>query len=351
MPPTDPLKTKLDPVFTGQKPAGESAPVSAFNVLNNQKFTPNPAPATPTATPGGTPGAGPKSIVRTYKTDLASAIESSHLSSINIAIAENEKLRNKLKVDEPVVTEGSYSKSKILIFVSLLLVIAGLGAISALYFFRTPAAEPTTIKTTLPSLITAEYQDELNSSLIAVGKFPLALSAKINETQIPVNNLYNTYVTMGTSTGRRLLSTTEFVSLLGWQVPDMLKRTLRSEYMAGLFSFGKNLPFVILKTTYFENAYAGMFEWEKNLERDFRQIFRLPGYDQGGVLADLTPTSQKKFEDAVIVNKDVRRIKDDAGQTMLLYGIIDRETIIITVNEDAFKELVTRINKEKSLMR
>jgi hypothetical protein len=124
------------------------------------------------------------------------------------------------------------------------------------------------------------------------------------------------------------------------------------DFMVGTFSFGKNLPFIILKTSYFENAYAGMLSWENDLEKDFQVLFRLTGYQTaGGILAELTPTTIKKFSDSVIVNKDVRILKDETGQIMLLYGIIDKETIIITVNDTAFKEILTRLNNEKTLKR
>ena len=53
----------------------------------------------------------------------------------------------------------------------------------------------------------------------------------------------------------------------------------------------------------------------------------------------------------MIVNKDVRILRDDNGNMILLYGIVDKETIIITVNDTAFKEIITRLNKEKTLKR
>ena len=87
-------------------------------------------------------------------------------------------------------------------------------------------------------------------------------------------------------------------------------------------------------------------------QKDFQILFRLPGYEKaGGILDQLTPMVAKKFEDGVIVNKDVRILRDDNGNMILLYGIVDKETIIITVNDTAFKEIITRLNKEKTLKR
>ena len=95
-----------------------------------------------------------------------------------------------------------------------------------------------------------------------------------------------------------------------------------------------------------------MLGWETDLQKDFQILFRLPGYEKaGGILDQLTPMVAKKFEDGVIVNKDVRILRDDNGNMILLYGIVDKETIIITVNDTAFKEIITRLNKEKTLKR
>jgi hypothetical protein len=358
MPPEEnKLKIGIDPVFKGN-PAQQTAPVNQnmaagiSNVLNNQKYVPGQTldyslPKTVKNNP-----LSPKSIVRTYKGDLETAIQANHLSSINIAIAENEKMHSQIKeqATEPAPA-GEYSKNKIIIFVSAILIIIGIVALTFI-IIKSSNQSPVIKVQELPSLITTESKDELNSSTVAKNAFVGTLSNKINTSNIPANNFYNVYITTGTSTGRRLVTASEFISLLGFSMPDIIKRTLLPDFMIGTYSFNQNLPFLILKTSYFENAYAGMLQWELNLEKDFRLLFKLNGYENAlGILADLTPTSQKKFEDGVIVNKDVRLLRGDDGKIFFLYSIIDKETIIITVNDVAFKEIRDRLNKEKGLQR
>lgn len=361
----DTFKVGIDPVFKdglGQpkNTASQNAPASAFNVLNNQQYTPSQAPQNNAsnlqkdiASITGKNTANPKSIVRTYKGDLASAIATNHLSSINIAVAENEKMHSQLKA-EPAETAsaGDYSKNKIIIFTSIILVMVGVIGISLVYLFKNSNSTPVVQVQTLPSLITTEYKDELNISTITGNGFVTALSSKLNDTQIPANDFYSLYITTGTSTARRLITSSEFVSLMGFKMPDIIKRVLASDFMVGTYSGGENLLFVILKTSSFDNAYAGMLAWEVDLARDLGPLFRLSGYNNGsGILAQLTPTTVKKFEDGVIVNKDVRLLRDDNGQIILLYGIIDTQTIVITTNDTAFKKIVDRLNKEAGLAR
>jgi len=356
MPPENKLKIGLDPVFKSnqnQNNTTQNIGAGAYNILNNQKYSPS-KPTTPISQTPEASSNAPKSIVRTYKGDLATAIAVNHLSSINIAIAENQKMQEQIRAQEkmePQVEAGDYSKSKVITFISIILVVIGLVAIGYVYFTSTSSNNVAPVQE-LPSLITTEYKDELNTTNIVKNKFVSALSSRINDTQIQVNNLYNPYITVGTSTGRRLVTASEFVTLMNWKMPDLIKRTLLPDFIVGMYSFGENLPFVILKTSYFENAYAGMLQWEPDMEKDFQVIFRLPGYENvGGLAAELTPTTVKKFSDSVIVNKDVRIMRDEKEVIMLLYSIIDKETIIITVDDIAFKEIINRLNKEKTLKR
>jgi len=361
MPPEEnKLKIGLDPVFKGlsgqpKEVAKEETPVTAFNVLNNQKYTPSQTATPPNPAPSINIDPNKKSLVRTYKGDIESAIQTSHLSSINIALAENQRKQEQISagfIEETPVDSGNYSKNKIIIFISLTLVFFGIIGLTIFFLISGPTPEPVVKIQELPSLITTEYKDEMDTTLIPKDRIIRTLSSKLNDIQIPVNAFYNVYMTIGTGTERRLAKTDEFISLLNFDMPDIIRRTLLPDYMVGMFMFGQNLPFIIFKTTYFENAYAGMFEWEKNIENDFRNLFRLSGYQEsGGTIAELAPATSKKFSDAVIINKDVRILKNDTGEITILYAIIDKETIIITVNDVAFKEILNRLNKEKGLKR
>jgi hypothetical protein len=326
----------------------------AYDVLNNQKYVPSQmaTPAQPRQTAGETNNA--KSIIRTYKGDLESAIQANHLSSINIAIAENEKMHSQIKPDPALSNnDAEYSKSKILIFISLILILAGGAGLGIVFYLKSPVQNIINVIQTpeLPSLITAEVKDEVNVNSIIKDKFIITLSDKLSNTLIPTNNFFNTYVTIGTST-KRLAKSAEFISLLNFKMPDLMKRTLLPDFMVGAYSLTKNIPFVIFKTSSSENTYAGMLTWEKDLGDDFKILFKLPGYEKVVSVKDLVaPPEVKKFEDAVITNKDVRLLRGDNKQIVLLYCLIDKETVVITTDTEALKNIITRLNKEKTLKR
>ncbi len=350
--PNDPIKTNLDPIFTGQKPVDKTVPASAYNTLTNQEYVPSQPTIRPAPLPEKNLKPTNKSLVRTYKSDVESAIKNDHVSSINIAMAENEKMRKKIEGEATKITPSEYSKNKIIIFISLALVFVGVIGLIIVLIVKNQSSVPVAQVQEMPALITAEYKDELNTDVIVKGNFNRALSSRLNDIQIAVNNFYSPYITTGATSTKRLITASEFVTLAGFKIPDVVKRNLQPDFMVGMYAFSQNLPFIIFKTSSFENTYAGMLDWEKDLENDLQVIFRLPGYENnGGLLNALNPTTQRKFEDKVIVNKDVRLIHGIDGKTELLYSILDKDTIIITVNDVAFKEIVNRLNKEKGLKR
>jgi hypothetical protein len=355
---SDTLRINVDPIFTGgiskkETPAETNISAGVSGVLNNQQYSPSETPKPISVTPEIKKTEG-KSIVRTYKDDIEAAIKENHLSSINIAVAENEKNRNREKDKLPDDSNGSnYSRNKLIIFISLFLIVVGIAGVGITYLIKNKGNTTITTPQILSSFITTEYKDELKTDTVIKGKFINALSSRLNDTQIPVNNLYNIYLTTtSTSTTRKILNSNDFIKLAGFKMPDIIKRTILPDFMVGMFSFGENFPFIIFRSSYFENAYAGMLDWEKDLEKDVQVLFRLSGYENSGnILSELSAPNTKKFEDLVIVNKNVRLIRNEKGEIILLYAIIDKETIIITVNERTFKEIVDRLNKEKGLKR
>jgi len=348
------FKVGIDPVFKGNNGSQRNAvdqvnPTGAYEVLSNQEYIPSQTTA-PTPL-NSTTNKTPKTVIRTYKDDLEAAIQNNHFSSINIAIAENEKLHKQNIIRQEETTTGGVFKKMLIIFF-LILTFAGAAGISTYYFInRQNSAVPVAKIKELTSLITTEYKDELNIDTIIKDSFANVLSSKLNDVKIPMGGLYNAYIITGSST-KRLVDASEFISLMKFQMPDIAKRTLLPNFMVGMYSFDRNLPFIILKTSSFENTYTGMLGWESYLQKDFAEIFRLPGYKNGGgIISALTPTSANKFGDGTILNKDVRVLRNDSNDIILLYGIIDKETIIITVNDFVFKEIISRLNKEKTLRR
>jgi hypothetical protein len=87
-------------------------------------------------------------------------------------------------------------------------------------------------------------------------------------------------------------------------------------------------PFLALKVSDQTTARGGILAWEKNMRRDLGQIFDLNN-----------STSTNKFIDAMQSGVDVRILKSSNGEEEIIYGFINKNTIIITTNKTAMGRL------------
>ncbi len=171
-----------------------------------------------------------------------------------------------------------------------------------------------------------------------------------------INNLYLTVTEPAPEGGEvvRLVTAREFLSRLEVRASDAFLRNLEDTFMLGAHSLSRNEPFLLLKVKNFEVAFAGIWQWEKDLNADFAPLF--------GPARIVIPLEQKKeegattttddffsspFEDAVIANKEVRLLRDEQGKPVFLYAFLDRTTLVITTNETTFKEIVLRFTSRR----
>jgi hypothetical protein len=107
--------------------------------------------------------------------------------------------------------------------------------------------------------------------------------------------------------------------------------------MLGLHKTTTNHPFILVTTTDYDNAYAGLLEWEKKMVDDFFLMFSI------SVGGDKTYLLTKSFQDTTIQNIDARILLDNSGGTVILYAFLNPKTILITDNEATFKEVLARL--------
>lgn len=103
-------------------------------------------------------------------------------------------------------------------------------------------------------------------------------------------------------------------------------------------------PFLILKVTDFDTAFAGLLRWEASMSSDLAPLFGEP------VTETLDPqartangTSRAFFVDAIVANRSSRILYDGLGLERLVYVFVDQQTILITTNRAAVDRLVPHI--------
>ena len=99
--------------------------------------------------------------------------------------------------------------------------------------------------------------------------------------------------------------------------------------MLGIYSFDTNEPFIILTTNDFPASFSGMLKWENNMVLDLGKLFSIS-----------ENTATKTFLDQALQNKDLRILKNTSEKTILLYSFIDKNTLVITTNQNILTAIV-----------
>ncbi|MFC1615131.1 hypothetical protein ACFL22_01090 [Patescibacteria group bacterium] len=324
-------------------------PLFAAQVLEQQKKQAAPIqqeqPVTPVidGDPVITPETRKAPIVRTYKSDVAAALKRGKTSMTQLVMAEQEK-KGFQKEKQPV------SKKNIFIIIAIvLLVVAGLSAVAWVggYKFKSKITPAGTTTINVPSLIFTEVKGEINVTDMSEEKVRSSIQNEIISTNIKLDSIKTLYFTEdafiqtneGMQAYKSIIDTKHFFEASDISVPARLDRSLDDEFMFGIHMFNGNQPFIILKTSYFENAFSGMLEWEPFLAEDILPIFAYTG---------TTTIYNEPFQDVVVKNRDLRVIKNDEGKNELLYMFLDKNTAIITTNLSTLDEIILRINKQKA---
>jgi hypothetical protein len=306
----------------------------------------------------------PETVIRTFQSDTAQAIERHKVSVATIALAENMRKSGASSIaNEPPKQFGK----KITFFLfSIALIVCG--AYSAYYFYQqsplaNPATRPISQQNFVASLVVPDTQKVIDvtglKSSAALKKIAEAISsAKLEDGQMIEFVLSTQKIDEnGKSFSQKILGK-DLVSILGVTPPDILGRSITAPWMLGAYQDGMSRkPFIIFTTDFFQNAYIGMIRWEKEIADDMSVLFKYPEapiIDTAitATTSTSTPVSIAQFftikgvwSDTIIKNKDVRVFRNEAGQTLLMYSFIDKNNIVITTGENVIRNIVERIDK------
>lgn len=295
--------------------------------------------------------------IRTYESDIAEAIANKKTSILNIAIEEKRKedgTQSSTISNKPKPSSGSWKKFLMLIL-SIILIAGGIGGGYYLYL-QSPLALPTQVTIvdkTIPSIIKADKQRVVEMGITRSSDFPTKIKDTLFESGGDVGKI-NEYIlnsTVGSTTNR--IDGAQFFQMLDTSAPESLNRSLLKKWMLGTFNeeYGK-VPFIILSTDFFQNTFAGMLKWESNMPDEMAIIFN---YENRARQENATNTLSSfftikgKFQDRTVLNRDVREFITDSGELLILYSFVDKDTLVITTNEDILKRIIQKIEKQSYL--
>jgi hypothetical protein len=221
------------------------------------------------------------------------------------------------------------------IAIVMLLALGGIGTGAYLFLNR----EPVVAGVVVPAFVKADERQVLAFSNDRT-KLLTDLRTNIDSSNAEFLHLY--FIFEKNSDGvETLVMTQDFFGVLQPRTSGAFMRSLDERMMLGGVSVSEMEPFMLLKSNAFDTAFAGMLEWEAFMSADLAPFFGEP------VSRSFNPdarssnrTTALAFADKTIANHNVRVLYDEAGNERIVYGFVNRNTIIITSTGAAFEKIL-----------
>lgn len=281
-----------------------------------------------------------KPIVRTYQSDLAVALKEKKGSIVGIAAAE-ERRRQEQAIVFPPDAEAARKKKRLLV-AAIFLAVVGIGVFGFLFFTeKQKVSMPSGMATLVaPSIIFVNTQKEISIDGKDSSALVLEIAKELKGANIRLDFIEQLFFIKMEGAIKTIVPVRDFFSLAVEHIPPALLRAFEGDYLFGIHAFNGNTPFLIIRLNSFENAFSGMLKWEKFIADDI-----LPLFGKTDALEALT--GETHFEDSVFANQDVRILRNRIGDVSLLYAFPDRETLVISTDQDTFKEVIDRLKTPK----
>jgi hypothetical protein len=245
----------------------------------------------------------------------------------------------------PVTAQSSNKKALGLIALSAVFILIGLGSIAGFYILQKERPEIPVVRPEDRSIIPAGRINELG---IDAGRDAFVTAYAAARGRLIEGPGEITYLKVQKSPGI-LATTEEFLSFIGTSAPGSLIRSFNPEFMLGFLAQESQEPFLLIRLESFENAFAGMLDWEVSMNKDIGGFFSPRSLaienkdDEGGGVSLVNFDAEASFSDETYRNKDARVLKNNRGETVLLYSFLDQKTLLIASNEGVLRAIMDRL--------
>ncbi len=276
--------------------------------------------------------------IRTYQSDVEELLSHEGGSLTKIAAIENEKRAPPVPFDGP---EGPDLRETVLV-ISAVLIILGILTVGFIYYWEKGASSTKVTLPNNPDIIVPDSVVDIDISGLTRDSLIAALNKDRIQTTATLGNVVEFRLVQGQGDAAPAITATDFLTALNASAPSALTRSLQSGFVFGINAQNINQPFLILKTDYYQNAFAGMLAWENTgLADDLGPLFF--SANPATETASTTGSGQATFGDAVFNNRDARVLKDGSGNIILLYSFPDKNTLVITTNPDTLNAVAAKI--------
>ncbi len=137
------------------------------------------------------------------------------------------------------------------------------------------------------------------------------------------------------------VDTQVFLRALNFRMPGSFTRSITE------INFGNHNgtdPFILMRVTNFDTAFAGMLNWELDMSTDLSPLFGMPvtqSHDPHSRTGEQLRTAF--FRDTFVSNKSVRVLVNEGGVEKILYSFINPNLILITSDTKTFQAVLKLI--------
>ena len=268
-------------------------------------------------------------IIKTFKSDAADAAKMQQASMSKLVIAEEQQRREK-----GIERDGAPKRHIGLVLLVLVLLILGAAAIPTVnYILNQKKAEvPVVLE---KSIIPFDSQEDIILDKANRENFLLAIDTIFKKPTTSSVERFKIFEKIedvkNKKTFNQIVSPEVFAGIIGPNMPSALARSFDSDYMYGIANTDSQRPFILFKTSSYQQTFANMLKWEPKMATDLSLILNLAGNASDGA-----------FLDKILVNKDVRAVVSPDGTIVFLYGFLDNQTLLITKDAQTFQEVNTK---------
>jgi hypothetical protein len=249
--------------------------------------------------------------------------------------------------NEQIVDDRHPIRNTLLVLISLILL--GGGGYAGYYLYtKSPLA---LVQFTAPKNTDSNQPQMLENKSIfpADSKIKISIDGK-NQSQIiksikdefnkvgKENTIEEIVLTKTTNNVIQKITANELNNILRIDAPSLITRSLNDDFMIGIYNGigGQRNFFAITTNNFFQNAFAGMIEWEKNMPSDLKD-YLYNNTDQFSLKGN--------YKDRIVRNKDVREYVSDNDHIVFLYSFLSNDKMIITNDELALENIIIRLEK------
>ncbi|MEK7175559.1 MAG: hypothetical protein AAB693_02025 [Patescibacteria group bacterium] len=261
--------------------------------------------------------------IETYSEDIAEVIGNAEEGFVKKIIHEQGEHE-----DENKDLSLEVKKNKIFIFVSILFIVFTLGILFFLITFKKEIFSVNLEKqfTSIIFIDKSEFKEIYNFN-----KNEILRSIFTEQNKIKNNEIKGIYFTEN----KKVIGFYRFSELI--KVKENLDITFfKDNFLLGFFKKEGSSFFILLKVNSFNLVFPSMQNWENKMFNDLHEFFKITLSSETKYL--LT----KNFEDGFIQNKNARILYDKDGKIVIMYIIVDDNTIIIADTENTAQELILR---------